>query len=57
MSKRKKRNKQARPPQQETQQEQQAEPQQKDDRVKVREWVLLLTALAQLATAIISLLR
>ncbi|GAC42824.1 hypothetical protein [Paenibacillus popilliae] len=32
-------------------------PQQKDDRVKVREWVLLLTALAQLATAIISLLR
>ncbi|BFH11211.1 hypothetical protein P4K96_01045 [Bacillus cereus] len=32
-------------------------PQQKDDRVQVREWVLLLTALAQLATAVISLFR
>lgn len=29
----------------------------KGDRVQVREWVLLLTALAQLATAVISLLK
>lgn len=44
-----KKKKQTRPPQ--------PPPQQKDDRVKVREWVLLLTALAQLATAVISLIR
>ncbi|MDG0871006.1 hypothetical protein FLT15_31630 [Paenibacillus thiaminolyticus] len=44
-----KKKKQTRPPQ--------PPPQQKDDRVQVREWVLLVTAIAQLATAVISLLR